>query len=64
MICPFCKEPEQDMVMEKHDFHHARAIRLSQPMNDILSILYKCPECGVTVETTQQVRITSPKKEE
>lgn len=61
MICPFCKGIE--MLVEKHSYHHVRAIRMSQPMNDILSILYKCPECGTTVETTQQVRIASPKKE-
>ena len=58
MLCPFDKVVGMREV--KRDYHHLTR-QLVQPMNTILSILYECPECGVRVETSQQVRVTPVK---
>jgi len=60
MRCPYCKDVE--MLESKHDYHHLQITILAQPKTTILSVLYKCPCCGTTVETSQQVRIVSPKE--
>ena len=58
MLCPFDKEI--GMLEVKRDYHHLTR-QLAQPMNTILSIQYECPDCGVRVETSQQVRVTPAK---
>ena len=57
--CPLCK----DIIMlpVKYDYH--RKVDTHQPYNTFLTVLYECPICKTTVETSQQVRITSPKEE-
>ena len=58
MLCPFDKLVGMREV--KRDYHHLTR-QLIQPMNTILSILYECPDCGVRLETSQQVRVTPVK---
>ena len=61
MKCPYC--PVNTEMPELKYSYHKTSGRALQPINDILSVQYGCPECGTTVETSQQVRITPPKKE-
>lgn len=61
MYCPYCGK-EITMVVMKHDYHQ-RDNTTPQPYNTFLTVLYECLDCGVTVETSQQVRITNVKKE-
>ena len=60
MYCPYC---EGNLLMEvkKYDYHQTDRLSL-QPYNTFLTVLYSCPECGTTVESSQQVRITNVKE--
>ena len=59
MYCPYCAREE--LVPQKQDYHHKDRVAQT-PYNTFLTVLYVCPACGVTVEATQQVRITNVKK--
>lgn len=59
MKCPYCKGKE--LVEKEYDYH--QTAKIPQPVNTFLSVLYECPECKATVETSQQVRIVSLKEE-
>ena len=59
MYCPYCKGIT--MIDLKLDYHK-RDRTLPQPYNTFLTVLYQCPDCGTTVETSQQVRITNRKE--
>ena len=56
--CPYCNG---EMIERKYDYHNK--FKMPQPVNTFLSVLYWCPKCKTTVETSQQVRIVSPKEE-
>ena len=62
MICPYCGGIRgAEMIVQKQDYHH-KDKTVVQPYNTFLTVLYICAECGTTVETSQQVRITNKKE--
>lgn len=58
MYCPYCGKK---LGVPKWDYHK-RDMIAQAPYNTFVSVLYECPDCSVTVETSQQVRITNVKK--